>query len=909
MISSVKLKNWKSHLNTEFVFSKGTNALIGISGAGKSSVTDAISFALFGTFPDLQQKKLKLDDVLMNKPSVMSEAEVEAEFFCNGNLFKVMRRIEKGRGTTLSELRQKRGKNTWKLLESPKTSFVTERVESILEIDYDLFSRAIYSNQNRLDFFLEVKPGKRKELIDELLGIDRYEKARVNMNKVLNTANTKVKDFKSALQSSCPEEQKKAEKELEETIKKLVFEKGALEKTVVEKESEIEKAGRIVKKQVEKEEKFNVFSRKKAGFSSSVDSLEIQLEEKKAVFAHNAGYLTLTGPNEKLAAVKESLKQMKEFELMLDPLLKEKNLLEAKLNSADEEAVSLRVELKKVIMETKPADVSQKLDGVEKTLAGFEKKSKELEETAKMLHGEKARIESERASGENEFASAVLKAREIDEKQELFKRRTAGRSTDDLRLEKTTLEKEFLSLEKKNFLLAADLRERKEVVKGLEKTGSKCPLCESDISHEKRQRLIEKNTAVIESDNAETKKIKHDMAVVSEKIKNISELAEEGIKVSAIVAGKKELAEKKLFFEKKLIELEKNLQLTESKILSSKSMRFEVSKDLEKLRIEKESLSKSQSFIARLCDVKSNQVNWRKTLETVEKNVEKISSRFDSSKKDKLEAEQRDLEAVCEAKKLEEKIAALKKDLAETSRQIEVLAFDESELENARQAVSALLSEVSAKKERVKGFLREIESQESHLADIKKQIKTIEDMLQKASLLKHRRDNFRIFSLALEDTQDILRKNFIEEINVFLEDVWPRIYVYRDYSSARLSIESGAYSLQLKNRMGQWVSVEGHVSGGERSVACLALRIAFSFVLTGNLSWLMLDEPTHNLDSPGVELLAEALHDHLPTIVEQIFLITHEQAMEKSVSGSLYCLERNKDEDGVTKVSSKEAFV
>ena len=43
MISKVGLKNWKSHLESEFKFGQGVNALVGINGAGKSSVLDSIS--------------------------------------------------------------------------------------------------------------------------------------------------------------------------------------------------------------------------------------------------------------------------------------------------------------------------------------------------------------------------------------------------------------------------------------------------------------------------------------------------------------------------------------------------------------------------------------------------------------------------------------------------------------------------------------------------------------------------------------------------------------------------------------------------------------------------------------------------------------------------------------------------
>jgi len=48
MIKRVRLKNWRSHYDTDLRFDEGTNVIIGINGAGKSSVLEAIFFALFG---------------------------------------------------------------------------------------------------------------------------------------------------------------------------------------------------------------------------------------------------------------------------------------------------------------------------------------------------------------------------------------------------------------------------------------------------------------------------------------------------------------------------------------------------------------------------------------------------------------------------------------------------------------------------------------------------------------------------------------------------------------------------------------------------------------------------------------------------------------------------------------------
>jgi DNA repair exonuclease SbcCD ATPase subunit len=85
-------------------------------------------------------------------------------------------------------------------------------------------------------------------------------------------------------------------------------------------------------------------------------------------------------------------------------------------------------------------------------------------------------------------------------------------------------------------------------------------------------------------------------------------------------------------------------------------------------------------------------------------------------------------------------------------------------------------------------------------------------------------------------------------------------------------------------------------------VACLALRVAFSRVLAPGLSWLVFDEPTHNLDRRAVEELAATLRERLPGIFEQVIVITHEELMENAITGACYRVTRDKDEDLPTRI-------
>ena len=127
MITKLILKNWKSHEESELEFSPGTNGLVGIVGSGKTSILDAISFGLFGTFPKLQLRKIKLEDIIMKKPVTKTSSEVEVEFVIDGNNYKVKRIIERGRGTSYSEVTE-----NGKVLDASGTKNVTAIVEKKL---------------------------------------------------------------------------------------------------------------------------------------------------------------------------------------------------------------------------------------------------------------------------------------------------------------------------------------------------------------------------------------------------------------------------------------------------------------------------------------------------------------------------------------------------------------------------------------------------------------------------------------------------------------------------------------------------------------------------------------------------------------------------------------------------------
>jgi exonuclease SbcC len=261
-----------------------------------------------------------------------------------------------------------------------------------------------------------------------------------------------------------------------------------------------------------------------------------------------------------------------------------------------------------------------------------------------------------------------------------------------------------------------------------------------------------------------------------------------------------------------------------------------------------------------------------------------LRKRMELDEKVKLEAEKelKLKKIIANVRKLEKRFAA------------EIIKSMHHKLQKLVAEKSAMQEKANACKELVLDLRERLKS----LQEKKNMLIKQEQEIKRAELVCKEMQKFHN---ALTETQLSLRQQFITSVNATMADVWAELYPYGDYSSVRLGVEAGDYTLQLLGG-GGWVSVERVASGGERTVACLALRIAFSLALAQNLRWLVLDEPTHNLDERAVKDLANVLRSKITEFVDQVFLITHDPRLEDGVTGYLYRLERAKEKSEPTQV-------
>ena len=147
--------------------------LVGPTGAGKSTVIDALIFALYGSVPRYGDRRLVAP--VINQGRV--EAKVRLDFVVEGIAYRaarVVRRTANGASTKEARLEQISAEQTRTLAGNEKE--LTEQVERLLGLSFGHFTRCVVLPQGAFAEFLHAKPSERHNLLVELLGIGVYRR-------------------------------------------------------------------------------------------------------------------------------------------------------------------------------------------------------------------------------------------------------------------------------------------------------------------------------------------------------------------------------------------------------------------------------------------------------------------------------------------------------------------------------------------------------------------------------------------------------------------------------------------------------------------------------------------------------------------------------------------------------------
>lgn len=171
MLTEIELGNFLSHHNTKLPFDKGVTVFVGQNGAGKSSVIDGITFALFG------QHTRNSNKGLIRRGSNQGYAKVD--FTISGRAFEAVRKID-SKGTLAAQFFEKKDGALVPLAAGERKQFgesMTKEIESLIGMDFDKLKIASIVQQGELNSIIDADPRKFKELVNAIIGIDKLDTA------------------------------------------------------------------------------------------------------------------------------------------------------------------------------------------------------------------------------------------------------------------------------------------------------------------------------------------------------------------------------------------------------------------------------------------------------------------------------------------------------------------------------------------------------------------------------------------------------------------------------------------------------------------------------------------------------------------------------------------------------------
>ncbi len=144
-------------------------AIVGETGSGKSSVVDAICYALYGRIPRIRTENGQRENIISRGAK---QFHVALTFDLGGAAYRVVRQ-----GTAVREDVQvfRDGEQLKDLLKKKDADRYIE--ESLLHMSFDVFTRIIVLPQGQFDRFLKPDtPRARRDILISLLNLDIYER-------------------------------------------------------------------------------------------------------------------------------------------------------------------------------------------------------------------------------------------------------------------------------------------------------------------------------------------------------------------------------------------------------------------------------------------------------------------------------------------------------------------------------------------------------------------------------------------------------------------------------------------------------------------------------------------------------------------------------------------------------------
>jgi exonuclease SbcC len=163
-------------------FADGIFAITGPTGAGKTTILDALCLALYGSTPRLGKVTQSGNEIMSRQTG---ECTAEVEFSTESGAYRCswsQHRTRKKPGGLLQPPKRELSLLTGQIL-ADSVKEVEAKVEEITGMDAERFTRSMLLAQGKFDAFLQAPPDKRAPILEQITGTGLYSQISIRVHE------------------------------------------------------------------------------------------------------------------------------------------------------------------------------------------------------------------------------------------------------------------------------------------------------------------------------------------------------------------------------------------------------------------------------------------------------------------------------------------------------------------------------------------------------------------------------------------------------------------------------------------------------------------------------------------------------------------------------------------------------
>ena len=912
IIKKVQLENYRSHSNTTVEFTKGVNLILGKNGRGKTSILEAISTVMFNT-KDRTGKETGKSYIKFGEKS----SKVDIDFTAND-----------GREYNLKTefFKTKPKKQTLKdMIGSEYDGDIQEKLEELCGIKKgfeETYENIVIAKQNEFINIFKAKPKDREEIFNKIFNtqiykemydsflkeaVDKYKEKVKDLDKEITFLKENIEDKEQI--TSFLKEEKKVEKNLQDRFKNINVVSKNLENEIKDYETTEIELNNLIKNIKDEENKIKKY------LNILKENIIKAKQAKKAkiiVKETEKYYLEYLNIENKLKDLRENL----------DNLLEEQKLNIKYQNNIEKLEISnknLKVDISN--LEENISKNSEKKENLENEISNLKIKEENLDLKLKKYISLLDELEKLENFKDKKLEDKLKKTTEIDIlKKELISKKDLFKTINiEIIEEKLSdfqeLEKELKLLEEQKIIFETEIKTLKKSSKELSDKicpflNEKCQNLEDKEAEDYFSSKISIKTEDLENlkKNIEEKtQILVEKGVFEDKKKQYFEL-EKSIKDLELSLKNEEINLKEIELDIKNLDMDiqkliENQEFQNSQMLREKKKELEVELRnlnlnekrenlknlLENLELEKEKILKNQNLIENNLkeideyskkikeDTNKNIEGKKSEIKTFENKLDDLKNPYNEYLKNNVLAE--DLENLLlkvnknikELYSLRVEKNLLKEKVFNLEEKIKNIKIDElkEKYDTIKEELNEINKKLGSSQEKIENYkkiLEKISSQEEKQKKLLIEFKKLENKFNKASLIRNEVGQMgrAISKYMLSGISNIASVNF-NKITGRTERI--------EWSNE----EKDKYAVYLVGQERK-IAFE-QLSGGEQVSVAIAIRGTMTEYFT-NSKFMILDEPTNNLDTERKKLLAEYMGEILNNL-EQSIIVTHDDTFRE----------------------------